>query len=82
MSAVGGRLTVASSPGCSRDAVLRIQMAEIWGGCKVEQVSGSGGFDLRVPGEQGRPGSNASEADLREHDVERVSLGTVKSAIS
>lgn len=50
VSDVCAGLTVASSTGGSRDAVLRIQMAEIWGGCKVEQVSGSGGFDLRVPG--------------------------------
>lgn len=50
VSDVCAGLTVASSTGGSRDAVLRIQMAEIRGGCKVEQVSGSGGFDLRVPG--------------------------------
>lgn len=50
VSDVCAGLTVASSTGCSRDAVLWIQMAEIWGGCKVEQVSGSGWFDLWVPG--------------------------------
>lgn len=58
-------LTVASSTSSPRDAILRIQMAEVRGGCKVQQISGSRGFDLGVPREEGRPGSNTSEADLR-----------------
>lgn len=58
-------LTVASPTSSPRDAVLRIQMAEIWGGCKIQQISGSRRFDLGVPREEGRPGSNTSEADLR-----------------
>lgn len=58
-------LTVASSTSSPRDSILWIQMAEIWGGCKIQQISGSRGFDLGVPREEGRPGSNTSEANLR-----------------
>lgn len=58
-------LTVTSPPCCARDAVVRVQVAEIWRGCKVQKVSGSGGFDLGVTREQGWPGSDASKANLR-----------------
>lgn len=58
-------LTVTSPTGGSRDTVLGIQMAEIWRGCKVEEISGSGGFHLGVPWEQGRSGSYTSQTDLK-----------------
>lgn len=58
-------LTVTSPTGGPRDTVLGIQMAEIWRGCKVEEISGSGGFHLGVPREQGCSGSYTSQTDLR-----------------
>lgn len=57
-------LTITSPTSSPRDTVVRVKMAEIWGGCKIHKVSGSRGFDLGVTGEQGRPGSYASQADL------------------
>lgn len=76
LSVLQASLTIASSTSCSWDSVLWIKMTEIWGGCKVEQVSGSRGFNLRVPGQQSRSGSDTGEADLRRHDVKRARLET------
>lgn len=58
-------LTVTSPTGGPRNTILGIEMAEIWGGCKVEEISGSRGFYLGVPREQGRSGSYTSQTDLR-----------------
>lgn len=44
-------LTVTSPTSSPRDTVVRVEMAEIWGGRKVHKVSGSRGFDLVVTGE-------------------------------
>lgn len=58
-------LTVTSPTSSPRDTVVRVEIAEIWRGSKVQKVSGSGGFDLGVTGEQGCPGSDTSQANLR-----------------
>lgn len=58
-------LTVAS-PACGpRDTVLGIEMAEIWGGRKVEEISGSRGFHLGVPREQSCSRCYTGQTDLR-----------------
>lgn len=58
-------LTVTSPAGGPRDAVLGIQMAEVWGGRKVEEISGSRGFHLGVPREQSCSRCYTGQTDLR-----------------
>ena len=68
----GLALTVTSPTSSPRDTVVRVKMAEIRGGRKVQKVSGSRRFDLGVTGEQGCPGSYAGQANLKGGGVERV----------
>lgn len=56
--------TIASPSSSPRDAIFRIKMAEVWGGCKIHKVSGSRGFDVGVTGEKSWPGSNTSQSNL------------------
>lgn len=65
-------LTVTSPASSPRDTILRVEVAEIWGGCKVQKISGSRGFDLGVTREQGCPGSYTSHANLRARWFERA----------
>lgn len=70
----GGGITIASSARGSGNAVVRVQLTEVWGRCEVHQVSGSGGFHLGVPREQSSPGSDASQTDLPEEWLGHVNL--------
>lgn len=58
-------LTVTSPTSSPRDTIVRVKVAEIRRGCKVQKVSGSRRFDLGVPGEQSSPGSYTSQSNLR-----------------
>jgi len=53
-------LTITSPTSSPWDAIIRVEMTEIWGGCKIQKVSGSRGFDVGVTGEQSCPWSNTS----------------------